>query len=550
MFEAALVDHAVNLQQSLFGLITTYIRKLAFDIAEQNNLKHPFHNEKAGRGWLFGFMNRHPELSLRMPEPTSLARAVGFNKPSVDKFFNLYKNILSKESYTAQQIYNMDETGLTNVHKPGKVISKRGQRQVGKITSGEKGQTMTVICAVNAAGSYVPPMLIFKRKRMVNRLLSGSPPGTIGGTSANGWIDNELFVKWLGHFITHVNASKENRIILIVDGHSTHKSIQAIELARDNGVTLICLPPHKTHKIQPLDRTIYGPLKTNYNKECEKWMLCNAGQRITSFEQAALFGSAYVKTATMDKAISGFQCCGLWPFNPDVFSEEDFIASHLTDEPDPSTIRNPSPPKKVRNPCAVTDSFSVNPGQDPSTVTVGDPSSVNPVQDLFTVSDPSSANSGQDLSTVSDPSSANPGQDPFTVTVGDPSSLNPVQDLFTASYQSSASPGQDLSIVSDPSLVNPGQGSFAVRNSMTSGEARAKILLMSPIPKSKLMRSRTRKCESATIITSSPYRAEQLAKEEKKQRGGKQVLKQKKPVKQNNPGKQKVRKEKKQRSKQ
>ena len=156
VFEAALVDHAVNLQQSLFGLTTTGIRKLAFDIAEQNNLKHPFHNEKAGRGWLFGFMNRHPELSLRMLEPTSLARAVGFNKPSVDKFFNLYKNILSKESYTAQQIYNMDETSLTNVHKPGKVISKRGQRQVGKITSGEKGQTMTVICAVNAAGSYVP----------------------------------------------------------------------------------------------------------------------------------------------------------------------------------------------------------------------------------------------------------------------------------------------------------------------------------------------------------------------------------------------------------
>jgi len=75
---------------------------------------------------------------------------------------------------------------------------------VRKITSGEKDQTVTVMCAVNGAGTYVPPMMIFKRRRMSELLLKGSPPGTIGAVSDNGWIDGDIFVKWLKHFALHV----------------------------------------------------------------------------------------------------------------------------------------------------------------------------------------------------------------------------------------------------------------------------------------------------------------------------------------------------------
>ena len=51
----------------------------------------------------------------------------------------------------------MNETGITNVHKPGKIIEMKGKQQFSKITSGERGATMTVVCAVSASGTYVPP---------------------------------------------------------------------------------------------------------------------------------------------------------------------------------------------------------------------------------------------------------------------------------------------------------------------------------------------------------------------------------------------------------
>jgi len=81
------------------------------------------------------------------------------------KFFDMYKQELQNHSYSADRIWNVDETGITTVQVTGKVLAKKGQKQVGHVTSGERGENLTVVCAVNTAGSYAPPMLIFKRKR-------------------------------------------------------------------------------------------------------------------------------------------------------------------------------------------------------------------------------------------------------------------------------------------------------------------------------------------------------------------------------------------------
>jgi len=62
-------------------------------------------------------------------------------------------------------------------------------------------QNMTVVGAINAAGTYAPPMLIFKRIRMSSVLMAGTPAGSVGYLSASGWTNSELFVKWLEHFI-------------------------------------------------------------------------------------------------------------------------------------------------------------------------------------------------------------------------------------------------------------------------------------------------------------------------------------------------------------
>ena len=50
------------------------------------------------------------------------------------------------------------------MQKPDRVITLKGTRQVGAMTSGERGTLVTVGVAANAIGNSVPPIFIFPRK--------------------------------------------------------------------------------------------------------------------------------------------------------------------------------------------------------------------------------------------------------------------------------------------------------------------------------------------------------------------------------------------------
>ncbi|XP_064604473.1 tigger transposable element-derived protein 4-like [Liolophura sinensis] len=332
--EDELVNHALKLKGLMYGLTGDDLRSLAFEFAERNKIKHPFPKDKkkAGADWLRHFMSRHPELSFHTPEKTSLSRITGFNKVQTMKFYELVRKAMEEHHFEPQRIYNVDETGMSTVpNRTSKVIAKKGVKQVGQITSAEKGQTTTLVCAMNAAGSFIPPVFIFARKNMNAQLMRNAPVGAIGLCSDSGWMNTDLFPKWLDHFIDHTKSSTEDKVLLILDNHVSHCSIEAIKKARENGVVMITIPPHTSHKTQPLDRTFYGPLKTAYEQECHKFMVNHPGKRITQYDIAELVGQAYPRCASVEKGIKGFQCTGIYPFNPDIFDETDYAPAELTE---------------------------------------------------------------------------------------------------------------------------------------------------------------------------------------------------------------------------
>jgi len=76
------------------------------------------------------------------------------------------------------QIFNVDETGVSIVHKVGKVTTQIGCKNVWSITSGENGKTHIVVTSVSASGYVIPPMMICPRKQMNEKLKQGAVPGT------------------------------------------------------------------------------------------------------------------------------------------------------------------------------------------------------------------------------------------------------------------------------------------------------------------------------------------------------------------------------------
>jgi hypothetical protein len=72
----------------------------------------------------------------------------------------------------------------------------------------------------------------------------------------------EVFLQWLKHFLSFAKHSQEERILLIVDGHSSHKNLYVLSFAKENDILILCLTPHCTHRLQQSDVSLYGPLTT------------------------------------------------------------------------------------------------------------------------------------------------------------------------------------------------------------------------------------------------------------------------------------------------
>ena len=47
-------------------------------------------------------------------------------------------------------VYNVDESGVTIVHRPGRVVAELGRRNVYAVTSAERGKTHTILACVSA----------------------------------------------------------------------------------------------------------------------------------------------------------------------------------------------------------------------------------------------------------------------------------------------------------------------------------------------------------------------------------------------------------------
>lgn len=344
--ESEIVEHVLTMEQRLFGLTLNDLRSLAFKLAVTNNIPHRFNieKEKAGKGWLYAFLRRHPEISLRTPENTSLARAKGFNRTAVGNFFDLLEPLMEQYNFRPENIYNVDETGITTVpNKPSKVLALRGKKQVGSLSSAERGTLVTAEVCMNAAGGYMPTMFVFPRVRANPILMDRSLPGMFATYHPSGWIQMDSFVSWFKQFILFSNPQPTKPVLLLLDGHASHtKNLELIRLARDNNVVLLCFPPHCTHRMQPLDVSLMAPLSTYYEHEVRSWLRNHPGRSVTIYEVADLFSRAFSKAATIENAVNGFLNTGIWPYNRHVFPDHLFAPSDTTErELQPSAMPPP-----------------------------------------------------------------------------------------------------------------------------------------------------------------------------------------------------------------
>lgn len=334
--ERILVDYVKTASAIYFGLSPVMLRKLAFDCAVFNGIKVPesWSTKKiAGIDWLSGFLKRNNDLSVRTPEATSLARATSFNRQNMASFFDKLAEVVDRYKFEAADIWNFDETGLTTVQKPRKIVASKGVKQVGALTSAERGELITIGLSVSADGKSVPPMMIFPRKNYKDYFLRGAPVGSIGVSNPSGWMTETEFCTYIRHFVKYSRSTVDRPVLLLLDNHGSHLSIEAISYAKDHGVVMLSFPPHCSHKLQPLDRSVYGPFKKYASESQDGWLRNNPGKTMTIYDLPQIAAEALSRAASPVNIANGFKVAGIVPFDRNIFTDSDFAPSFVTDRP-------------------------------------------------------------------------------------------------------------------------------------------------------------------------------------------------------------------------
>ncbi|XP_072380516.1 uncharacterized protein [Diabrotica undecimpunctata] len=126
------------------------------------------------------------------------------------------------------------------------------------------------------------------------------------------------------HFILHTSSLKQNPSLLLYDNHESHLSIQVVNIAKENGVTIVTYPPHSTNKLQPVDVGIFKPVSLAFIAAIDSWLMHHPGKPVTIYEVTGCVGEAYQKAMTLGNITLAFKKCGIYPFDREISQTSTF----------------------------------------------------------------------------------------------------------------------------------------------------------------------------------------------------------------------------------
>lgn len=347
--EIAIVKHVSKMAEwgipiSLFELrmiVKSYLSRQGRTVSKFKDGNMP------GKDWAQSFMKRHSDkLSDRDVRNINPSRAQ-VSAEDVNRFFDNFEK--GTEDIPPSNIINYDETNLSDDPGKARCIAKRGQKYFTRVMSFTKSST-SVMFACTAAGTVLPPFVVYKAENIYDLWIEGGPIGTRYSCSKSGWFDTKCFEEW---FMTIVlpfvrKQGKGEKFVLLGDNLSSHFSLQVLMQCKEHNIEFRCLPPNSTHLLQPLDVAFFAPLKRYWREVLIEYKSGNIGKNTpvqkSSFPK--LLKALFEKMApTMEQAaISGFKKCGIRPLNREVVLKmlPDFHQVHQEEEEDSDNLLSSS----------------------------------------------------------------------------------------------------------------------------------------------------------------------------------------------------------------
>ncbi|XP_045542764.1 uncharacterized protein LOC123723613 [Papilio machaon] len=314
--EDELTNYIIELQKIVLRLTINDVIIIANQLAEKHNKKLIFRNNAimAERLWVFNLMKRHPKIILQIPNINS--KSVGFNVAELDYFYKTLNGFYNVKKNPPDRIYTIDYIKIFLGESSTYIINQTKNKE------NKDGIILKAILCLNADGHYLPSMIIFPQKQQPDLTYKESAWKICIPNSS---LTNE-FLQWLRRFIFLSGAKKEQQVLLLFDGQLMYtKSIEIVNITRNNGINMICFPPCTQNRLQPIDDVFINDLSKAYEKVVEIWLQSNPGNKLTAENVVNLFDKILSKEAATFAATEAFKRCGIYPLDMNLFTESDFI---------------------------------------------------------------------------------------------------------------------------------------------------------------------------------------------------------------------------------
>jgi hypothetical protein len=300
-----------------------------------------------GKNWASSFVKRHQDLlASEYLVGFDISRKRADNWWLINNYFNLVQEKWKEHDYLPKNIYNMDEKGfLIGVLKKTRRIFTRSWKKQGKLQGAAQDGNrswITLIACICADGTSLPPALIYQASSgdIQDSWLEDYQPDDEAyfASSPTGWSNNELAMDWLIRVFDRTTKKKAGNgrepRLLFLDGHGSHINMPFLEWCYAHNIHVCAYPPHTTHRLQPLDKSLFSPLATYYSQELDSWIqrtqgLCKMNKR----QFYKLFKPAFENAFSEHNIRSGWTKTGTYPLNPAQ------VLDQLSTKPAPSTSR-------------------------------------------------------------------------------------------------------------------------------------------------------------------------------------------------------------------
>ncbi|XP_072400688.1 uncharacterized protein [Diabrotica undecimpunctata] len=308
-----------------FGLSRKKVLQVVADFVKENNIKRQFKDGKPGEDWFLNFKRRH-NLSIKKPQSVEFARKKNFDPFLIYNYFDLLENVIEELGLQERpsQIWNLDESSFCTDPSKTKIVGQRGAPSTRTI-SGPGKQNTTVLMCCSASGKKAPPLIVFKGKHVWDQWTASRGTEFLDTTYAatpKGWMETTVFRNYFENsFLKFIGS--ERPVLVIYDGHASHLGADVINIAVENHITILKLPPHTSHVLQPLDLCVFKSLKTRWDAKLVEWQRRNVGAAVTKSMFSKMIGEIWQETRP-EILVSGFIKAGIVPLNRNIIQQDLF----------------------------------------------------------------------------------------------------------------------------------------------------------------------------------------------------------------------------------